>query len=691
MLFRSRPISLCNVVYKLVSKVVANRLKLILGDLISPIQSAFVPGRLISDNTILAYEMTHHMRRKRRGKDAYMSLKLDMSKAYDRVEWPFLEVSYRFRVNGNLTEVVQPGRGLRQGDPISPYLFLLCAEGFSALLNKAKADGLISGIKLAPSAPRVNHLLFADDSLLLMEANLQSVETINSILQIYEEGSGQMINRDKSSVMFSPNITRNMKNLLLQVLGLGTEATDGKYVGLPTYIGRSRTKCFAYIKEKILKRLQGWKERLMSMAAKEILIKAVAQAIPTYAMACFDLSKSLCDDIGQRICRYWWSQNDTDKKMHWVGWEKMKLSKKEGGLGFRDLYSFNLAMLARQCWRLIQAPESLCAQVLRAKYYPDGNLLAAQPISGMSYVWRSILKGMKVFKEGIIWRIGDGTDVKIWEDTWLPNGVTRRPVTPQRNCTLQMVSELIDDTTCSWNKALITQHFHPDDIPTILSIPLRDQTEDFIAWHFDNRGLFSVKSAYKVHVDMLRREGVAQVGQGSVSNSVQDEVFKKLWTVQCPPKVHHFLWRLAHNSHPMYMNIARRGVEIDTRCAVCHKLFEDGGHLFLKCKHANQRWRSLQLEDVRLKLLPCGSAVEMLDENFKLQSEEMLLSVCLLWMWWQERNKGRHGENHQSIDNFQFNTRRQVEDWKKFLSAEKKLISTHNRIWEVPPESRRLH
>lgn len=257
-----RPISLCTVVYKIASKVLSNRLKVILPEIISLNQSAFVPGRLITDNVLLAYEMTHFMKTKKRGPDGYAAVKLDMSKAYDRVEWSFLEkmllklgfhtgwvqvimncvstVTYRIKVNGELTEEISPQCGLRQGDPISPYLFLLCAEAFSCLLHEAEVRGELTGVKVCHSAPSINHLLFADDSLLLLKTDEWSAYHLQNILSLYEDCSGQTINKEKSSVMFSMNTKSVERNHLMPALGITSEARNEKYLGLLVYMGRSK-------------------------------------------------------------------------------------------------------------------------------------------------------------------------------------------------------------------------------------------------------------------------------------------------------------------------------------------------------------------------------------------------------------------------------------------------------------------
>jgi exonuclease III len=175
-----RPISLCNVLYKLMAKVLANRLKKVLNSIISPNQSAFVPGRLITDNVIVAFEALHSMTTRIKGRKGYIALKLDMSKAYDRVEWDFLElimrklgfqerwvdlimtcvrtVTYSVLINGRPFGHIRPSRGIRQGDPLSPYLFILCAEGLSTLIHKAKREGKITGIPVAKGGTKITHL-----------------------------------------------------------------------------------------------------------------------------------------------------------------------------------------------------------------------------------------------------------------------------------------------------------------------------------------------------------------------------------------------------------------------------------------------------------------------------------------------------------------------------------------------------
>lgn len=181
-IYEFRPISLCNVIYKLISKVLANRLKPLLPFIVSENQSAFETGRVITDNILMAFKTLHYMKNHQNGNTGFMALKLDMSKTYDRVEWSSLKcllrkmgfhnkwvdlmmecittVSYSILINGEPSQTIRPSRGLRQRDLLSPYLFLLCTEGLQDLLTKAAASGDIRGIFIYRNGPRLTHLFF---------------------------------------------------------------------------------------------------------------------------------------------------------------------------------------------------------------------------------------------------------------------------------------------------------------------------------------------------------------------------------------------------------------------------------------------------------------------------------------------------------------------------------------------------
>ena len=163
------------------------------------------------------------------------------------------------------------------------------------------------------------------------------------------------------------------------------DSRHSKYLGLPSFIGRSKNQVFYILKERVGQKLAGWKGKLLSMGGKEILIRAVAQAIPTYTMSCFQLPQGLCDDLESMIRNFWWGQKHQESKMAWVGWKQMCHPKSKGGLGFRNLRAFNLAMLAKQAWRILTNPTSLIARVLKARYFPSGDILSATLGSNPSY------------------------------------------------------------------------------------------------------------------------------------------------------------------------------------------------------------------------------------------------------------------------------------------------------------------
>ena len=145
------------------------------------------------------------------------------------------------------------------------------------------------------------------------------------------------------------------------------------------------------------------------------------------------------------------------------------------------MHNFNLAMLSRQGWRLLQNPDSLCGRILKARYFPNCELLEAVPRDGISYTWRSILTGLELIKKGYIWRIGDGTNVNIWSDPWIPRTWSRQIITPRGHSLLTSVNELINPLMGVWDKDLVKETFWPDDASHILKIPLREGVDDFRA------------------------------------------------------------------------------------------------------------------------------------------------------------------------------------------------------------------
>lgn len=413
-----RPVSLCNVLFKVITKMMVIRLKNVISKLIGPAQASFIPGRLSIGNIVVVQEAVHSMRRKQ-GRKGWMLLKLDLEKAYDRIRWDFLEETleaagfseqWRSRImagvsgpsmsllwNGEKTDAFKPARGLRQGDPLSPYLFVLCLERLCHQIETAVERKEWKPISISRGGPKLSHVCFADDLILFVEASVAQVRVIRKVLETFCLASGQKVNLEKSKKIFSKNVSRDMEGLISAASDIGCTRDLGKYLGMPILHKRLNKDTYGEVLERVSSRLSGWKSTTLSLAGRLTLTKAVISSIPVHSMSTILMPTSTLDKLDRLSRSFLWGSTVEKKKQHLVFWKRVCRPKAEGGLGLRKAKEMNRSLLAKVGWRLLNNVDSLWARVIRSKYkvgevHKSGWLT---PKSSWSSTWRSVGVGLR--------------------------------------------------------------------------------------------------------------------------------------------------------------------------------------------------------------------------------------------------------------------------------------------------------
>ncbi|KAH9671011.1 putative reverse transcriptase/RNA-dependent DNA polymerase [Citrus sinensis] len=365
------------------------------------------------------------------------------------------------------------------------------------------------------------------------------------------------------------------------IFQLNVVSRHEKYLGLPSMVGRKKSGFFNDIKLRASSKIAGWQHKFFSCGGKEVLIKAVAQAVPAYAMSVIKIPMSICIDIQQAIVRFWWNSNMEKKGIHWAKWERLSQAKRRGGLGFRDFASFNQALVAKQSWRIIRFLESLVAKVLQARYFKDNQFLTAKFGSKPSFIWRSILWGRQVIHKGIRWRIGNGQQVQIYKGNWIPRPTSFKPVSPPSLPSDTRVAELIKEDN-QWNEDMICQHFFREDADIILRIPIPSTPmADQILWHYDKKGIYTVKSGYQVALRINFLDTPSCSEQPANQWSI-------IWSMSLPEKINIFIWRAVKNILPTAENLWRRKIVPQLECQICGISMETVGHALVECKSARK-------------------------------------------------------------------------------------------------------
>ncbi|XP_016458490.2 uncharacterized protein LOC107782157 [Nicotiana tabacum] len=330
--------------------------------------------------------------------------------------------------------------------------------------------------------------------------------------------------------------------------------------------------------------------------------------------------------------------------MHIEKWERLCDSKSRGDLGFRDLKAFNMALLAKQAWRILSYPDSLLTRVLKSKYFSHSTFLDASTSSTGSWIWRSILWGRDLLVTGLRWRISNGKNINVWTDPWIPrkNGFTPKSIQMQNNLDLK-VADLIDEDTHTWKLHKISTTFEPEDIDAILSIPISIiGLNDRLLWHHSKSGNYEVKSGYYLAKGLAGKTIRNSEAQARSCHSFPKSFWDSLRNLEIKNKLKHFLRKCVINSLPVNYTLAKRLQNLDKTCKICGLESEDIEHMLFRCPQSQLVWKQSPINWPDIDNITDFSMwwynLFLNAKHFPESTELLDLSVNLMWKIWKGRN-----------------------------------------------------
>ncbi|KAJ9559867.1 hypothetical protein OSB04_005027 [Centaurea solstitialis] len=670
-----RPISLIGIFYKILSKILAERLKAVLGKLISGEQSAFLKGRSILDGVLIANETIDFLKR---SKKKSLIFKVDFEKAYDTVEWSFLfeamenmgfgskwirwvkgclsSARISVLVNGSPTSEFPMERGLRQGDPIAPFLFLIVAEGLHIMVEEALSKGLFKGVKVGSKEIQVSHLQFADDAVFLGEWNAENLENLIKILHCFHKVSGLKMNLSKSK-LFGVGIREEEVQSWAHHLGCGYGELPFIYLGLPVGANMRCESNWTRVIEKSKNKLSAWRAKILSFGGRRTLVKSVLGSVSLYFFALFRTPEKVLK-ILERVRRsfFWGGGGGEDeivkRGLAWVNWEKALGSFRNGGLNIGGLKDLNRSLLGKWWWRFKSERGGLWKRVIISLYGEDGGLVGegVRATNRKGSVWSNIIKvGSEFDVVGIPFtnsfglELGNGENISFWDDLWI--SAVRLRDKYRRLYLLESIKEVSVAKrgffqggvwVWKWDWRRNPRGRETGELENLIreleGVGPRVGEKDKAVWRLDNVGGFSVRKLRELVEETRLTEG---------DNLVETE-----WLKAVPKKVNIFVWRLRLGRLPTRDVLDKMGVDLDTHlCPRCGEEVETLNHAFFTCEKLKLfwkligRWWNMEIENLNHLQEFVDAGAQQRGANAKGIDRWRATLWSLLYFIWANRNK----------------------------------------------------